>query len=78
MGVFEHTNPVENGDGTWYFEMARPLQTGDAQDAQFVVGSTALLSLAYWDADFSFEGWDDASHVQSSNQGWIEVTLLRN
>jgi hypothetical protein len=20
FGVFEHTNPVENGDGTWYFE----------------------------------------------------------
>jgi hypothetical protein len=56
--------------------MARPLQTGDAQDAQFAVGSTALLALAYWDADFSFEGWDDASHAQSSNQGWIEVNLL--
>ena len=75
LGVFTHSDPVEGADGTWYFEMSRPLQTGDAQDAQFEVGATALLALAYWDADNSVEGWDDAEHVQTSNQGFIEVTL---
>jgi hypothetical protein len=74
--VFTHSDPVEGADGTWYFEMSRPLQTGDAQDAQFEVGATALLALAYWDADNSVEGWDDAEHVQTSNQGFIEVTLI--
>jgi hypothetical protein len=75
LGVFTHSDPVEGADGTWYFEMSRPLQTGDAQDAQFEVGGTSLLALAYWDADNSPEGWDDAEHVQTSNQGFIEVTL---
>jgi hypothetical protein len=75
LGVFDHSNPVADGDGTWFFEMSRPLDTGDAQDARFTVGDHALLALAYWDPDFSFEGWDDASHVQSSSQGWIEVHL---
>ena len=75
LGVFTHTNPVDDGEGTWIFEMRRPLQTGDSQDAQFVAGETALMALAYWDADNSPEGWDDAEHVQSSNQGWIEVSV---
>jgi hypothetical protein len=75
LGVFTHTDPVEGADGTWFFEMSRPLQTGDAQDGQFEVGGTGLLALAYWDADNSSEGWDDAEHVQTSNQGFIEVTL---
>ncbi len=76
LGVWMHTNPVADGDGTWYFEMSRPLQTGDAQDAQFAVGQSALLALAYWDADNSPDGWEDAEHVQSSSLGWIEVTLV--
>ena len=76
LGVWMHTNPVDDGDGTWYFEMSRPLQTGDVQDAQFAVGHSVLLALAYWDADNSPEGWDDAEHVQSSSLGWIEVTLV--
>jgi len=77
LGVFTHTNPVNNGDGTWTFEMRRPLQTGDSQDAQFTVGGTALMALAYWDADNNPEGWEDAEHVQSSNQGWIQVLISR-
>ena len=75
LGVFDHSNPTDNGDGTWTFEMRRPLQTGDSHDAQFAVGQTGLMALAYWDADNSAEGWTDAEHVQSSNQGWIEVTI---
>ena len=75
LGVFGHSNPVAGGAGTWYFEISRPLQTGDVHDAQFAVGDTSLLALAYWDPDFSVEGWDDAGHVQTANQGFIAVTL---
>lgn len=75
LGVFSHTNPVEDGDGTWHFEMRRPLQTGDPMDAQFVVGETTRLALAYWDPDAGQNGWGRRNHVQSANQGWIDVVL---
>jgi hypothetical protein len=75
LGVWSHTNATEDGEGTWVFEMRRPLATGDAQDAQLTVGETALLALAYWDPDNGDAGWGDEEHVQSGNQGWIEVTL---
>jgi hypothetical protein len=75
LGVFSHSNPVADGAGTWIFEIRRPLRTGDPQDAQFAAGDTALMALAYWDADNSPEGWDDPEHVQSASQGWIEVDL---
>ena len=74
-GVWTHTNPVEDGPGVYYFEMSRPLQTGDAQDAQFTIGEPTTLALAYWDVDWSNKGWTDDSHVQSANQGWIEVNI---
>ena len=77
LGVWMHTNPVAGADGTWYFEMSRPLQTGDAQDAQFTAGGTGLLAMAYWDPDYGVEGWDDATHAVSSLEGWIQVTLQR-
>jgi hypothetical protein len=75
LGVWSHSNPTEGGEGTWVFEIKRPLDTGDEQDAQFAVGSTALMALAYWDADQTPSGWEDDGHAQSSNQGWIEVTF---
>lgn len=76
LGVFSHTNPIENGDGTWYFEIRRPLQTGDPRDAQFTVGQPALLALAYWDPDAGDDGlWGRKDHVQSSDLGWIRVVL---
>jgi hypothetical protein len=75
LGVWSHSDPTADADGTWIFEMRRPLDTGDEYDAQFAVGETALLALAYWDPDESAEGWSDEGHVQSANQGWIEVTL---
>lgn len=75
LGVWSHTNPTAGGAGSWLFEIRRPLQTGDEQDAQFAVGSTSLLALAYWDPDQTPSGWEDDGHSQSSNQGWIEVTL---
>jgi hypothetical protein len=75
LGAWSHSNATENGAGTWVFEIRRPLQTGDEQDAQFAVASPAMLALAYWDADQTAAGWQDDGHAQSSNQGWIEVTL---
>ena len=76
LGVWNHTNPTEDGEGSWIFEMRRPLQTGDEQDAQLEVGgASAGMALAYWDPDFGPDGWEDEGHVQSANLGWIEVTL---
>ncbi len=75
LGVWNHSNPTADSPGLWYFEMSRPLQTGDEQDARFAAGESTLLALAYWDSDFGPDGWDDSTHVQSSNQGWIQVNL---
>ena len=74
-GVWGHSNAVEGGAGDWYFEISRPLQTGDEQDAQFTVGESTQLALAYWDPSSTPEGWEDDGHVQSANQGWIQVDL---
>lgn len=40
VGVWEHTERSQGAgaDGLWIFELSRPLQTGDPQDAQFVSG----------------------------------------
>ncbi len=81
-GSWDHTGRAQgiSADGTWIFEIARPLQTGDPQDAQFELGGTAFLALAYWDGNEGREedgGWTDAGHVQSANEGWIEVVFAR-
>ena len=76
LGVWTHTNPVDGGEGTYTFEIRRPLITGDVQDAQFAPGEIALFAVAYWDPDNDpVEGWEDAEHVQSANRGWIEIVL---
>ncbi len=76
-GVWEHTNSAGGAGaaGTWIFEMSRPLQTGDPEDAQFAAGGTAKMALAYFDADEGLEGWTDTGHLTSADSGWIEVTL---
>jgi hypothetical protein len=76
-GVWEHTARADGigADGTWIFEMSRPLQTGDPQDAQFASGGTVLLALAYYDADETADGWTAEGHLVSSENGWIAVTL---
>lgn len=76
LGVWNHTSPTEDSNGDWIFELRRPLETGDEQDAQLAAGETALLALAYWDPDNSDAGWGDDEHAQSANQGWIEVMLM--
>jgi hypothetical protein len=75
LGAFGHSNPVDDGDGTWYFEFRRPLQTGDPLDAQFSPGAVAKFALAYWDPDAGQAGWGRRDHIQSSDDGWIDVTL---
>jgi hypothetical protein len=76
-GVFEHTARVSSAgsEGTWIFEFSRPLDTGDSDDAILVAGATAKMAIAYWDADETASGWTGTGHVQSSDAGWIEVTL---
>ncbi len=76
-GVWTHTG-VEAGpgaEGTWIFEMSRALQTGDPQDAQFASGGIAKVALAWFDPTEGAGGWSDAGHLNSSYNGWIEVTL---
>ena len=77
LGVWTHTNPIEAGEGTYTFEIRRPLVTGDVQDAQFASGEVALLAIAYWDPDTNPDepGWENPEHVQSADQGWIEIVL---
>jgi len=75
-GVWSHSAATEDGEGTWTFEMSRPLDTGDQQDAVFTPGESSLMAVAYWDpdrADGSDEGWDDDYHVVSSMDGWLQV-----
>jgi hypothetical protein len=76
-GVWEHTasSQGDDADGMWIFEMSRPLQNGDTQDAQFASGEDAFMALAYFDPDETLEGWTDTGHLQSSENGWIEVSL---
>lgn len=76
-GVWEHTSRGQGAgsDGVWIFEMSRPLQTGDPDDAQFEAGGTAAMALAYWDPDESPDGWTSEGHIQSSTGGWIEITF---
>lgn len=78
LGVWTHTDPNADAEGTWFFEARRPLVTGDEQDAQFEAGEgeTAQVALAYWDPDNSTEGWQGAEHAQSSNAGWISVRFV--
>ncbi len=76
-GVWTHTaaDSGAGAPGVWVFEMSRPLQTGDTQDAQFARGEKAFMALAYFDPNETVEGWTDAGHLQSSDSGWIEVAL---
>jgi hypothetical protein len=76
-GVWKHTaaDGGPGAEGVWIFEMSRPLQTGDSQDAQFASGAKAFMALAYFDPSETAEGWTDAGHLQSADAGWIEVTL---
>ena len=77
FGAWDHTGRAGGigADGNWIFEFSRPLQTGDPQDAQFVSGGTALIALAYFDADETTDGWTAEGHLQSAGEGWIVVTL---
>ena len=85
-GSWDHTARAQGIDaaGTFVFEIARPLQTGDPQDAQFTLGGTTQVALAYWDGNEGNAekggGWSDAGHAVSiaadeGLDGWIEVTL---
>ena len=85
FGVWSHTNLSGPGSpGTWIFEIRRTLTTGDTlrQDAQFTIGGTANMSLAYWDPDETAAGWTESGHYTACkdpatlNFSWIRVTLV--
>ena len=77
MGVYDHTGRASGEDaaGNWLWEISRPLATNDPQDAAFPARGTALLAIAYWDADETPDGWTDSGHLQSSDLGWIAVRV---
>ncbi|HEY5640635.1 MAG TPA: ethylbenzene dehydrogenase-related protein [Dehalococcoidia bacterium] len=76
-GVWDHTGRAggAGAEGAWIFELSRPLQTGDPEDAQFAQSASAFLAVAYFDADESSIGWSDAGHLTSAGEGWIEVLI---
>jgi hypothetical protein len=88
-GSWAHTDMSAVGaNGEWIFEMKRSLTTSDTlkQDAQLVIGETAKLSIAYWDADETGEpgvlnGWTDSGHYATCRDpdtldfSWIDVEL---
>ena len=81
-GAWDHSARAQGAgaDGTWVFEIARPLDTGDPHDAQFAAGGTALIAVAYWAADETPEGWTASGHAVSvaadeGLDGWIEVAF---
>ncbi|TAK73801.1 MAG: hypothetical protein EPO16_12025 [Dehalococcoidia bacterium] len=83
-GSWDHTGRAQGPEapGTWVFEIARPLNTGDPQDAQFTAGSTSRLAIAYWDGNEGRAkdgGWTDTGHVVSAVDAdeWIEVTFAK-
>jgi hypothetical protein len=75
LGSWSHSAADIGGDGTWVFEMARPLSTGDPQDAAWEAGGMAELVLAWWDPNETGEGWSDAGHLTNAYDGWITVNL---
>ena len=75
VGSWSHSAADIGGDGTWVFEMARPLSTGDSQDAAWEAGGIAELVLAWWDPNETGEGWSDAGHLTNAYDGWITVNL---
>ena len=83
-GSWDHTARAQGigADGTFVFEIARRMDTGDPQDAQFELGGSGKVALAYWDGNEGNEGegggWTDAGHAVSiaadeGLDGWIEV-----
>jgi hypothetical protein len=85
-GSWDHTARAEGIDanGIFVFEIARPLDTGDPQDAQFTLGGSAKVAVAYWDGNEGAVeeggGWTDAGHavsitVEQGIDGWVEVNF---
>jgi len=74
-GAWSHSAAEIGGDGMWTFEMSRPLNTGDPQDAQFEAGGMAEVVFAWWDPRESSGGWSDPGHLTNAESGWIEISL---
>ncbi len=90
-GAWSHTDMSAVGaEGTWVFEFKRSLTTSDTlkQDAQFEIGGTYKVAVAYWDADEKGEpgvknGWTAAGHYSTCTDpdtldfSWINMELTQ-
>lgn len=76
-GAWKHTNPTEGMDGTYIFELSRPLSTASATtDAQYLAGGAYDVGVAFWDPNESADGWSDPGHyVTGCANKWIELQL---
>lgn len=65
-----------NQSGAYYFEFSRPLRTMDRlqQDAQFTIGKTSKMSVAFW---YPIDGkpWHGSGHF-SVSCNWIPLDIL--
>jgi hypothetical protein len=75
VGSWSHSAMDIGGEGDWVFEMMRPLDTGDPEDASWAAGGVAELVLAWWDPNETTEGWTEAGHLTNAYDGWITVNL---
>lgn len=77
LGAWNHSarNQGPGAEGTYIFEISRKLLTNDPDDAQVHLGDKIYVTLAYWDPDESPDGWSGPGHLQSSEFGWLEVSI---
>jgi hypothetical protein len=68
-GFVDDDNPYGKQDekGTYYFEFSRPLRTMDQfqQDAQFTIGQSSNMAVAFWYPTDGKE-WSDSEHYSAS------------
>ncbi|KAF5745935.1 hypothetical protein HS088_TW06G00100 [Tripterygium wilfordii] len=76
-GFVEEDSPYSSSGhkGTYYFEFSRPLRTMDRlqQDAQFTIGGTGKMSVAFW---YPVDGspWHGSGHY-SVNCDWVPLDI---
>ncbi|XP_052205501.1 uncharacterized protein LOC127810201 isoform X2 [Diospyros lotus] len=77
-GFVEEDSPYtsDGQKGTFYFEFSRPLRTMDRlqQDAQFTIGKTSKVSIAFW---YPTDGkpWHGSGHYSISCD-WVALDIL--
>ncbi|XP_030948011.1 uncharacterized protein LOC115972013 [Quercus lobata] len=76
-GFVEEDSPysTDGKQGTYYFEFSRPMRTVDRlqQDAQFMIGSSSKMSVAFW---YPVDGqpWHGSGHY-SVDCDWVSLDI---